>query len=464
MSGLPALAFVDLETTGATPTADRITEIGIVEVDALGQVSEWSSLVNPEVPIPVFIQHMTGITDRMVAEAPTFEAIAKEVSQRLQGRLFVAHNARFDYGFLKNAFKRAGFEFRPPVLCTVKLSRRLFPGHARHGLDALIERHSLQVSDRHRALGDARLIWQFWQLARRQQPEEHFLAVVKELSARPSLPAQCDPALIDELPEGPGVYLFYGEAALLYVGKAKNLRSRVLAHFSSDHRSAKEMSLNQQIRRIDWIETGGEVSALLREATLIKQWQPIHNRQLRRNLELCAIRLNDLGAGNWRPEIVFARDLDFGRQTNLYGLFKSTKEARGVLLELAAAHGLCHGILGLEKLSAGKPCFARQLRQCRGACVGDETVMAHGLRLLQALARLKLQAWPFDGPAVLKEGEELLLVDHWCYLGSARNEAELWDLLDQGAGQFDRDTYRILEKVKDRLIPINRAFGRARKG
>lgn len=160
-----ALAFVDLETTGATPTRDRITEIGIVEVAEDGSVSEWSTLVNPEITIPGFIQSMTGITDAMVADAPTFAELAAEVVERLQGRLFIAHNARFDYGFLKNEFKRIGIDFRATVACTVKLSRRLFPGHPKHGLDALIERHGLSVSDRHRALGDARAIHQFWTIA-----------------------------------------------------------------------------------------------------------------------------------------------------------------------------------------------------------------------------------------------------------------------------------------------------------
>ena len=333
--------------------------------------------------------------------------LANEVIGRLQGRLFIAHNARFDYGFLKNEFRRIGIDFRATVACTVKLSRRLFPGHPRHGLDALIERHELTVTDRHRALGDARLIHQFWNLAREAHPEERFAAVLKELTARPSLPSHIDPGIVEDLPEGPGVYLFHGDNALLYVGKAKNLRERVLSHFAGDHGSAKEMSLAQQLRRIEWIETGGEVGALLKEAALIKQLQPTHNRQLRRNLDLCAIRLIDRGAGLLVPEIIHARDHDFGRQANLYGLYKSAKEAEKVLFDIANAHGLCHAILGLEKVKPGKPCFAWQVKKCLGACVGEESLVAHTLRLAQSLAKLKLKAWPFHGPACLKEGDEV---------------------------------------------------------
>lgn len=453
------LAFVDLETTGATPTRDRITEIGIVEVAEDGTVSEWSTLVNPETAIPGFIQSMTGITDAMVTNVPTFAELAAEVVERLRGRLFIAHNARFDYGFLKNEFKRIGIDFRATVACTVKLSRRLFPGHPKHGLDALIDRHGLSVSDRHRALGDARAIHQFWNLARKAHPEDRFAAVLKEITARPSLPSHLDPGIVDDLPEGSGVYLFHGDTALLYVGKAKNLRERILSHFAGDHSSAKEMSLAQQIRRIEWIETGGEIGALLKEASLIKQLQPTHNRQLRRNMELCAIRLVDQGAGLITPEIVYARDLDFGRQANLYGLFKSAKEAEGVLFDIANAHGLCHAILGLEKVKPGKPCFARQVKKCLGACVGGEPLVAHTLRLAQSLSKLKLKSWPFEGPAWFKEREDVLVVDHWCYLGTAKSEDTLWDLLENGRPQFDRDTYRILAKVADRLVPLG--LGRA---
>ena len=190
----PALAFVDLETTGATATSDRITEIGIVEVDENG-VREWSCLVNPATPISGFIERLTGISDAMVAQAPPFAELAAEVMARLEGRLFVAHNARFDYGFLKNEFKRAGHDFRATVLCTVRLSRKLFPQHAKHNLDSLIERHGLTVSSRHRALGDARLIHQFWNRLQAEVAPDALAEAVKVLTARPTLPAGLDPAV-----------------------------------------------------------------------------------------------------------------------------------------------------------------------------------------------------------------------------------------------------------------------------
>jgi DNA polymerase-3 subunit epsilon len=151
------MVFLDLETTGATATRDRITEVGLVEISDQS-VERYSQLVNPEARIPEFIQGLTGITDEMVSDAPVFAEIAHDLAERLQGKLFVAHNARFDYGFLKNEFKRLGIDFRARVLCTVKLSRELYPQESRHNLDALIARHGLQASGRHRALADADLI------------------------------------------------------------------------------------------------------------------------------------------------------------------------------------------------------------------------------------------------------------------------------------------------------------------
>ncbi|MBS1192008.1 MAG: polymerase epsilon subunit [Rhodocyclaceae bacterium] len=451
------LAFVDLETTGATATSDRITEIGIVEVDPDGSVREWQQLVNPGTRIPPFIEHLTGISNDMVADAPSFEVVAAEVLERLTGRLFIAHNARFDYGFLKNEFKRLGITFRAPVLCTVKLSRQLFPEHKRHSLDALIERHGLAAEARHRALADAQLIHQFWQLVHAIPGPEAVQAALRALNAHPSLPAHLDASIVDDLPDTPGVYLFYGENRLpLYVGKAKDIRSRVLSHFSADHASAKEMSLAQQVKRIEWVETAGEIGALLQEAALVKRLQPTHNRQLRKNDEVCTWTLVDEGEGWLRPALAFARDLDFSLQSSCYGLFKSSKEATDVLRSLAAEHNLCDILLGLEKAAPGKPCFGHQVKRCKGACVGKEPMAKHTMRLMAALVRLKLQPWPFPGPALIREGEEAHVVDGWRHLGTAGSEAEIYEMMETPRPAFDRDIYKILLKAVGRMEPVKK--------
>jgi DNA polymerase-3 subunit epsilon len=151
-----------------TATADRITEVGIITVVDGAVIEEWSTLVDPECSIPAEIQALTGITNAMVRDAPTFAEVVDEVRSRLEGAVFVAHNARFDYGFIKNEFRRLGESFTADVLCTVRLSRRLYPEYSRHGLDQLRERHQLSMDGRHRAMGDARAAWQFIEVATRQ--------------------------------------------------------------------------------------------------------------------------------------------------------------------------------------------------------------------------------------------------------------------------------------------------------
>ena len=440
------LAFVDLETTGATATEDRITEVGIVEVDEDGSVREWSSLVNPHCRIPEFIEGLTGISNAMVATAPSFEDLAEEIQRRLAGRIFLAHNARFDHGFLKNEFKRIGVEFRPTVLCTVKLSRKLYPGFAKHNLDTLAERHRLQVTERHRALGDAKLIWQFWQVIHATLPVQQIDAAVTELTARPSLPSHLDPALIDDLPATHGVYLFFDETRLpLYVGKANNLRRRVLSHFSADHTSSKELDIAQKIRRVEWIETAGELGALLKEAALIKQLMPTHNQQLRRNEEICAWRLVQQGE-RWKLALVTTDDLFFGDEANLFGPFTSSRKATNALKAIADEFQLCHALLGLEKVRSGKACFASQVNHCGGACVGRESGASHTTRMLTALDKLRMQPWPYAGPIGIREGEVLHVVGNWSYFGTASDEAAAWNLIEHGQSRFDRDVYQILHK------------------
>ena len=441
------LVFLDVETTGTNAVYDRITEVGLVEVERGRVVSEWSALVNPGVRIPSVIQDMTGITDDMVALAPAFADLAPQLLARLEGKLLVAHNARFDYGFLRNEFRRAGLRYASRMLCTVKLSRKLHPQESRHGLDALMARHGIACDARHRALGDARVLWELvrhWRLA---TDPARIAAVVESLVKAPAVPAGLRDGALEDIPEAPGVYLFYGEnETVLYVGKSINLRARVMAHFAGDHRDAKDMKIAHQVKRVDWIETGGELAALIREARLVKDLAPVYNRRLRRAMELCAWhwRAEDaVGA----PRLVTARELEEAGFNDLYGLFRARAAALEALREIAAAHQLCAIVLGLEK---GKgPCFAYQLKRCRGACVGKESLVAHRLRLGAALAGLRMRPWPFKGRIGVRESrsDALIVLDRWCYLGTAGSEIELAELAEQRAQPvFDLDTYKILSR------------------
>jgi DNA polymerase-3 subunit epsilon len=272
------IAFVDLETTGGTFGVDRITEIGVVEVGPSG-VSTWTSLVNPQRPIPSFVQQLTGITDAMVRDAPTFEQLASGLLERIKGRLFIAHNARFDHGFLKDEFRRTGLRFAPDVLCTVQLSRAVYPAESRHGLDALVARHALVPSARHRALADADLLWQFWQHLHRAHAPDVLCAHLERVTRRFQLAAHIDEDTIEQIVSGCGVYMFYGEDdAPLYTGRSVRLRQRVRSHLVGPRRSAKDLRLAALVRRLEWKATGGEIGALLAEAQWIASARPAHNR------------------------------------------------------------------------------------------------------------------------------------------------------------------------------------------
>lgn len=467
MLQVSAFAFVDLETTGTRAGVDRITEIGIVRVDDDGsgapRVTEWSTLVDPEVPIPPAIQALTGITDAMVASAPTFSTIAADVLQILAGCVFVAHNARFDYGFLKHAFARLERPFSARVLCTVRLSRRLFPDCQGHSLDALIVRHALNGADRHRALGDARAIWSFVQVLYRDLEREHVDATLRHLLRTPSLPAQLPSDALDALPEAPGIYLFYGENPLpLYIGKSINLRERVGAHFSQDWRSETDLRLSREIRRIEHEETAGELGALIRESVLIKARLPAHNRALRRKAEAGILELCD-GV----PQFVPAAGVDCARLSGGYGPFASRASMRAVLRDRATAHRLCWTRLRLERRSSG-PCFARQLHHCQGVCVGEEAPEAHDARLDEALAPLAIPHWPLEGPALIRErsshGErtDVHVIRDWCWLGTARDDGELAQLTEAPQRpEFDLDVTRLLLRRYAAgtlaLLPLGRA-------
>jgi DNA polymerase-3 subunit epsilon len=460
------IAFVDVETTGGRAALHRITEIAIIGMDA-GEVQwRWSSLVNPGVRIPSGIERLTGITNEMVAEAPEFSALAPEISRRLEGRRFVAHNARFDYGFVRNEFRRIGRSFTAPVTCTVRLSRALFPDSPRHSLDAIMSRHGLECDRRHRALPDAEVLAQFWQLLLQSQSSQTLEAAIDEVSRRPSLPSHLSADLLDDLPDGPGVYRFWGESeaegeTLLYVGKANNLRERVLSHFGVALRDGKAQRLAQQVRRVDWHETAGELGALLLEARWVKEQQPVYNRRLRGGAEQWSWYLPSPTA---TPQLYELRDA-WPSDGDLYGLYRSAKDARKALGALADEAKLCKKILGLERGQGS--CFGFQVGRCTGVCVDKELPVQHALRTGLALARQKVRRWPWPGAVAIEECNhfglrEWHVLDCWRYLGSIRvNDDEAIDPM-QGFGDlkgadlismltsvpaFDIDTYRIVSRT-----------------
>jgi DNA polymerase-3 subunit epsilon len=451
---LDVITYLDLETTGATPLHDRITEIALVRFEQGVEVARWQTLVNPEQAIPIFIQHLTGINNDMVASAPTFAQVADTLLSFLEGAVLAAHNVRFDHGFIKSEFKRLGITLRQKVLCTVKLSRLLYPEYKSHGLDAIVQRHHIANIVRHRAMGDVQAMLAFVDAARMELGEQAIYFAVQKLMSAPSLPPHLDAHLLDDLPESPGVYLFYGDNNLpLYIGKSVNLRARVLSHFNSDHASTKEMRISQEIKHIEWITTAGEFSALLLESRLIKERQPIHNRRLRNERQLCTWQLSADPQAVPLVTLVREEDIDPSQLGTLYGTFKTKRQATEVLRTLAEKYQLCPKYLGLESWAKGT-CFSHQIKRCNGVCCGKEIPDIHYLRLQQALIAHRIKIWPFPGKVAIKEHNgdtdltQLHVFEHWTYLGAADSDEAVMSLCESVTDlKFDRDMYKLLLKA-----------------
>jgi len=453
------LVFVDLETTGGHPVRHRITEIGLVRVENGVVVEEWSSLINPECPIPSYIESFTGITNEMVEGAPRFADIARLVRDKLapgsRRPVFAAHNARFDYSFLRAEFRRVGLDFSAPVLCTVKLSRRLFPEHPRHSLDAVMERHALSCSARHRALGDARVISDFWAKLSREIDARILAAAAHSAQSQVRLPAWLPEGLADELPEGPGTFRFYGaQDEPLYVGRTACLRSAVLDRLVEERPKAREFVA--EVRRVEWTETAGELGAHLAELADIRSLEPRYNRR-RKPVSDCTVAVDERTG---RVEIAAIDEMEPEDLAGCFGMFRSPKEARKAMTDIARAKRLCLKELGLEAAadpadmpgSAAASCVAYQLGHCKGVCVGREPRALHAVRVRMALAPLKLKTWPFPGRVALIErgamgAADLHVLDRWRYLGTARCDEELSALAASPiVPAFDVEVYRILAR------------------
>lgn len=441
------LIFVDVETTGTRATRDRITEIAALKVVNGQLVDRWSSLIYPECKVPAQITQLTGIHDDMLSNAPPFGQIAESLREWLGDGQLVAHNARFDYGFLRNEFKRAGQDYRASLICTLRLSRRIAPQERQHNLKALLNRYGIRAVRHHRAGDDVDALLSLWQAWQSEHSDEVWKSLMGDERRHRTLPAHLDSAQLEGLPNGPGVYLFYGHNQLpLYVGKSINLRSRVLGHFQRDHQDDKEMRLAQQVQHIDWEETAGDLGAQLREAQLVKTLMPIMNRQLRKQRKLTTWHWEEQAC---RPELLSGSGLTQPLGGTLYGLFRNAREAKNALRSIAEEEQLCPQVLGLEK-GKGR-CFANQIGKCRGACNGQESLAEHTQRAQAALTQLQVNVWPWPGSIAIEEqsagakAPAWHVVRQWCYLGSASSLKKAQTLADTPAS-FDVDSYRILNR------------------
>ncbi|MFB5950938.1 excinuclease Cho [Klebsiella pasteurii] len=247
---------------------------------------------------------------------------------------------------------------------------------------------------------------------------------------------------LEALPRQPGVYLFHGESDTLplYIGKSVNIRSRVLSHL----RTPDEAAMLRQSRRITWQRTAGELGALLLEAQLIKEQQPLFNKRLRQNRQLCSLRLADD-----RPQVVYASELDFSQQSDLFGLFANRRAALQALQKIADEHRLCYGLMGLEPLNRGRACFRSALGRCAGACCGKESVETHHQRLRENMLKMQLVCWPWAGAIALEERSEDMtqyhIIQNWLWLGAVESLSQASSLTRLSA-KFDHDGYKILCK------------------
>lgn len=468
------LAFVDIETTGMRSAYDRIIEIGILRVEDGELVQTFKSLINPQTYIPREITSLTGITGSDLENAPTFRAIKDEIIEILADCTFVAHNVRFDYGFIKHELMRENVTYNAKHFCTVRLSRILYPNWPRHNLDALIQQCNLQCESRHRAFDDAKVLYEFYNHIQKTLAPEQVLAALSKTLKKPSLPINLPFRTLETLPDKPGVYIFYGPDTTqseqlslkdvessevikptkniipLYVGKSINIRNRVLSHFSADIASPTEMKISQQIESIETITTAGELGALFLESQLIKEMLPIYNKRSRIKHELVALKSmkNKLGYQECYMEPITTIGSD--HLESFLGFFRSRRQAKAFLAAKAKEFDLCEKLLGLEKTSTG--CFAYRLGRCRGACVKNEKPEIYNLRFELSLSSSKILPWPYSGPITIQEDsidgkQEYFIVDNWCYIGNVTVDAEgsvkdkiLRDIT------FDLDMYKILRQ------------------
>lgn len=442
------LVFVDIETTGVSYSRNRIIEVAAIRVENNQITDSFTSLVDPQTELPPFISSLTGIYTADLAGAPTFYDVADELYRIMDGAVFVAHNVRFDYGFLKREFADTGRKFNPKLLCTVRLSRALFPSERHHKLQNLIDRCGIVVESRHRAHDDAKAMWHFIQHARANFPAPQLEAALKQQIKAPALPKGLQPDLVANLPEQPGVYIFQDEnSSPLYIGKSVNIRQRVMSHFSADHTYESEFKISQQVADITALTTGGELEALLLESKLVKEKQPLYNRQLRRQQKLTIARQIIAPEGYITIDIQDTDKIDPLEISDILGVYTTKGKARKFLNQAIKDYGLCPRLMGLEKGRGA--CFLYQLKKCAGACCGRESYEDYNHRLLNVFAGRRLQEWPYDSPVLIQEqfnSEKLssIVVDQWCVIAKITQEPECQPIVDYQDKMFDIDTYKIL--------------------
>jgi DNA polymerase-3 subunit epsilon len=370
-------AILDIETTGGSPKNCKITEIAIFIHDGSKIIDEFSTLINPETNIPYFITNLTGISNEMVENAPRFYEIAKKIVELTEGKIVVGHNVNFDYGFIKSEFKQLGYDFDRKTLCTVKLSRKIIPGYRSYSLGKICESLGISITDRHRASGDALATVQLFEhLMRKSAETKQELPLGSSQNGRlRNLNEHLKPDDVNKLPEDAGVYYFHdSEGNLIYIGKSKNIRKRVLDHFGNRN-SRRAMEMCDKIAGISFELTGSELIALLKESQEIKSHKPFYNRKQKRvSYPLGLYRSKD------EHGYILLKIKKIGEDnTPPITSFENKSEAIEYLTILVQRHWLCQKLCGLYDTDGA--CFHFDIRQCNGACIQKEAAKTYNERV-----------------------------------------------------------------------------------
>ncbi|WP_316849005.1 exonuclease domain-containing protein [Pedobacter agri] len=372
-------AVVDIETTGGHASANGITEVAINIHDENKVVESFTTLINPGQSIPVYITALTGIDDAMLVDAPTFADVALQIYQLLHDKIFVAHNVNFDYSFLKHHLSAVGYELNCRKLCTVRMSRKIIPGKASYSLGKLCSVLQIPIHNRHRAAGDADATSILFNMLLEADHEGIMAEMLKKTSKEQVLPPHLDRASISRLPDQPGVYYFKdNKGKIVYVGKAKNLRKRVISHFTGNKPNKQRQDFLRTIYNVDHVVCGTELMALILEANEIKRLWPENNRAMKRYEHKYDLYVFEDQNGYMRLAIDKHKKNNKSLQS-----FNSLLEGYNFLNHLIEKYQLCARLCYLQKTAT--KCKAHDNGQCFGACSSIETVAVYNKRLSNAL-------------------------------------------------------------------------------
>jgi DNA polymerase-3 subunit epsilon len=366
-------AIIDIETTGGSPHSEKITEIAILIYDGDRIINEYTTLINPEKEIPYYITALTGITNEMVANAPKFYEIAGDIVELTKDKIFVAHNSTFDYNFIRSEFKQLGYDFKRDQLCTVRLSRKLIPGHKSYSLGQLCDDLNIRIKNRHRASGDALATTHLFDYLLKLENSKQLFEDQQEILFR-GLHPDFDKSQLASIPEETGLYYFLNEKnEVLYIGKSTNLYKRILSHLNNNS-SRKSMQLKESIVTTSFDITGSELIALLKESDEIKRHKPLYNKSQRWSVFTYGLYSTTDNYGY----LCFKIDKNTEKSGLPITSFKNLREARAELYRYVQHYQLCQKLSGLY--SAAGACFYYPLNECRGACIQKESPESYNNR------------------------------------------------------------------------------------